>query len=233
MGFVYNNPTEAMARTYLEMNGWLVQNSLFTDLLRAKRGRKKYRLEADLVDYKPPGTTILNQHGAAAPLDTSVGKPDDTREFFAGDNSENNWAYCELKANFLDVKYAQQVAALAGAGKENIEHKRKMIASRFGVLPPKVVIMAYNFTDDVLASIRANGWHYKDLGVMFDLIPGQVPRDVEHEGPRRLQRPVARHGQAPGVLRLPSQEEVGRGRQQARWTRRISLVCRVRSRSHT
>ena len=29
MGFVYNNVSEAMARTFLELNGWLVQNNLF------------------------------------------------------------------------------------------------------------------------------------------------------------------------------------------------------------
>ncbi|WP_422930855.1 hypothetical protein [Singulisphaera sp. PoT] len=169
MGFVYNNPTEAMARTFLEMNGWLVQNSLFTDLLSSPNGRS-YRLEADLVAFKPPNTSVIGAQGII-PLDERHDESEDTREFFAGPNAVDNWAYCELKANFLDADYARQIRSLVGpSGKETLQSKQVRIAARFGVPQPKIVVMAYNFTNDVIDTIRANGWYYKRLETMFDFI---------------------------------------------------------------
>jgi hypothetical protein len=170
MGFVYNNPTEAMARTYLEMNGWLVQNSLFTDLLLTRDGRS-YRLEADVIGYRSPGMTIRREDDQPAPVDDGADAPADSREFFAGKEPENYWVYCELKANFLDVKYAETIRVLTiGKGKTTVGKKRKRVADRFNVSPPTVVIMAYNFTDELIEQIRANGWYYKNLSVMFNFI---------------------------------------------------------------
>jgi hypothetical protein len=134
MGFVYNKPTEAMAKTYLEMNGFLVQNDLFTDLLSHPDGRS-YRFEADLIGYKPPNTTIFREHGGEAPVDKRSGKQTAAaREFFAGDNAEANWVYCELKANFLDGYYSTQVKNLAIVDKAAVEHKRGQIARRLAPL---------------------------------------------------------------------------------------------------
>jgi hypothetical protein len=130
-----------------------------------------YKLEGDAVAYKPPATTILDQFGKPAPLDTRVDDSNRHREFFAGENEPNNWIYCELKANFLDKDHATQVTNLAEDGKEAIEHKRCQIAKRFNIPTPRVVIMAYQFSDDSLKAIRSNdGWHYKNLGAMFDFM---------------------------------------------------------------
>jgi hypothetical protein len=174
VGFVYNNPTEAMARTFLEMNGWLVQNSLFTDLLILPSGRS-YRLEADLVGYKPPNTRIQGAHGDI-PLDVREKQPEDSGEFFA-DNGADNWAYCELKANFRDANHARQVSSLlTKTGRKTIQAKRNRVAERFGVPSPKVVIMAYNFTDGVIEAIKGNGWHYKRLEAVFNFILDRFDR---------------------------------------------------------
>ena len=175
MGFVYNNPTEAMAKTYLEMNGFLVQNNLFTDLLSQPDG-KSYRFEADLIGFKPPNTTIFREYDLQAPVDKRSDKPTaPAEEFFAGDNADANWVYCELKANFLDLDYSTQVKDLAVANKAAVEHKREQIANRFGLKAHqvRVVIMAYHCTGDVRDVIVANGWLYKDLVDVFEFILGR------------------------------------------------------------
>ena len=76
MGMIFNNWWEAFCRTYLELNGYFVQNNLFTDLHDLGESHPH---EADIVAYKIPGTRI--KFALDDPPDR---RPGDEHVFWAG-----------------------------------------------------------------------------------------------------------------------------------------------------
>jgi hypothetical protein len=159
MGFVYNNTSEAMCTTFLEMNGFFVINNLRPFIL--DEGETRFAFEADLVALKPPGTCIL---GPEMRNDNS-----NPQELYAGDNGASGLLiYCEIKADFtLNDSQRPIRELLSDDGIKKLRDKQSRLKTRYPSLVPEVAIFAHYIAKNHKETMAKLGWKYKEFPGIF------------------------------------------------------------------
>jgi hypothetical protein len=173
MGFVYNNTSEAMCTTFLEMNGFFVINNLRPFIL--DEFERRFAYEADLLAFKPAGTQVhapeLRQEGC------------DPYLFHAGDSSASGlMVYCEIKANFtLNDSQRQIRELLSGEGVKKMKDKQERICRRYPSLKPQVAVFAHYIAKNHKQTMAGLGWQYKEFPEVFAFMEGrfQAHRDAK------------------------------------------------------
>ncbi len=161
MGFVYNNPMEALCTSYLEMQGYFVINNLRPFVL--EHDEPKFGYEADLVAYRLANTAV--PHVDAAGPDPAA------HEFFPAAAGVDDLVYCEIKANIALTNDQQMVRDLVneGAAVAKVKDKAERIRVRFGrAEPPRVVLMANRVIGPHRATLGGtHGWLFKEFLPMY------------------------------------------------------------------
>jgi hypothetical protein len=177
VGFVYNNPMEAMCVTYLEMNGYFVISNLRPCVLESEQSQ--YGFEADLVAYRLPNTNLPH-------VDAPEREPENGQFYPPRDSRLPSLIYCEIKANIALGDDLQMVRNLLKSRDaiENVERKANILCERFSVSREQlsVVMMANRLGKNQKVAIRNLNWLFKEFMPMFDFIKARFRKYPAQKG---------------------------------------------------